>query len=287
MTNSSETANLASQTPKRGQEQAGIAAQGAAGSSEAGPILSLKNVSLTLGGHEILKDISLDIPRGQFVCVVGPSGCGKTTMLRLLAGLYQPTSGSVMYRGTPMTQPRQDIAIVFQDYGKALLPWRNAHGNISLALEAMRTPRASRDKVIDDLLAKVGLPGQGHKFPNQMSGGMQQRLQIARSLAQNPSVLLMDEPFGALDAMTRQGLQDEFLTITRGTGTTTFFVTHDLEEAIYTSDRVIGLLPHPGRIGISVDVKLAYPRDQLTTREDPEFLHLRRELFDFIKKAES
>lgn len=251
------------------------------------PILSMSDVSLTLAGFEILRGIDLEIPQGEFVCVVGPSGCGKTTMLRLLAGLYQPTSGQVTYRGAAMSKPRQDIAIVFQDYGKALLPWRTAHGNVALALEAMRAPKAGRDQTINELLAKVGLPGQGDKYPNQMSGGMQQRLQIARSLAQNPSVLLMDEPFGALDAMTRQGLQDEFLSITRSSGTTTFFVTHDLEEAIYVSDRVIGLLPHPGRIGIEVEIKLAYPRDQLTTREDPEFLHLRRELFDFIKKAEA
>lgn len=250
-------------------------------------ILGLSNVNLTLGGHEILRDINLDIRQGEFVCVIGPSGCGKTTMLRLLAGLYQPTSGNVTYRGEPMSHPRQDIAIVFQDYGKALLPWRTAHGNVALAFEAMGAPRAGRDEKIEQLLVKVGLGGQGKKYPNQLSGGMQQRLQIARCLAQSPSVLLMDEPFGALDAMTRQGLQDEILSLVRSSGATAFFVTHDLEEAIYLGDRVIGLLPHPGRVAIALDVKLPHPRDQLTTREDPEFLHLRRQLFDFIKEAES
>ena len=250
-------------------------------------LLELEGVSLELGGQQILQTIDLEIGKGEFVCVVGPSGCGKTTMLRLLAGLYQPTAGRVTYRGTPMTNPRQDIAIVFQDYGKALLPWRTARGNVALALEAIGSPRAGRDARIEALLAKVGLPKSMDKFPNQMSGGMQQRLQIARCLAQDPTVLLMDEPFGALDAMTRQGLQDEILQIVAQTGATAFFVTHDLEEALYLGDRVVGLLPHPGRVGLAFDVKLPRPRDQLTSREDPEFLRLRRELFDFIKAAES
>ncbi len=251
------------------------------------PVLAAKGVHITLGGRKILQDIDLTIGEGEFVCVVGASGCGKTTLLRLLAGLYQPSEGSIRYRDKEMLKPRQDVAIIFQDYGKALLPWRTARGNVALALEAIGAPRATRDARIEELLAKVGLPGEADKYPNQMSGGMQQRLQIARSLAQNPSVLLMDEPFGALDAMTRQGLQDEVLSIARSTGATSFFVTHDLEEAIYLGDRVVGLLANPGRVAITLDVKLPRPRDQLTTREDPEFLRLRRELFDFIKKAEA
>ncbi|MFN7004148.1 MAG: ABC transporter ATP-binding protein, partial [Roseinatronobacter sp.] len=176
---------------------------------------------------------------------------------------------------------------VFQDYGKALLPWRTATGNISLAMEAGGIPKAERADRIAELLLLVGLKGQDDKYPGEMSGGMQQRLQIARCLAQRPSVLLMDEPFGALDAMTRQGLQDEVLELVARGGTTVIFVTHDLEEAIYLGDRVIGLLPHPGRVGIDVPVNLPRPRDQLGTREDPEFLRLRRELFDFIKGSEA
>ena len=138
------------------------------------PVLHIDRVNLTLGGHEILRDINLSIREGEFVCVVGPSGCGKTTMLRLLAGLYQPTSGDVTYRSTRMTHPRQDIAIVFQDYGKALLPWRTAHGNVSLAFEALNAPREGRDDKIEQLLAKVGLGGQGKKYPNQLSGGQRE-----------------------------------------------------------------------------------------------------------------
>jgi NitT/TauT family transport system ATP-binding protein len=251
------------------------------------PLIAFNNVGLTIGGHEILRGINMSISKGEFLCVVGPSGCGKTTALRLIAGLLKPSSGQVTFEGKAVTEPRQDVAIMFQDYGKALLPWRNAYGNVSLALESMGVAKSERADRITALLAKVGLKGQEKRFPNQMSGGMQQRLQIARCLAQNPAVLLMDEPFGALDAMTRQALQDEVLSIVASTGATVFFVTHDLEEAVYLGDRVVGLLPHPGRVGHAVTVELPRPRDQLTTREAPGFLRLRRELFDFIKDAEA
>ncbi|WP_218821901.1 ABC transporter ATP-binding protein [Haematobacter genomosp. 1] len=249
--------------------------------------LAFDRASLAFGAKEILRNISFTVPAGQFLCIIGASGCGKTTALRLAGGLYTPTRGEVRLDGAPMRGPRADVAIVFQDYGRALLPWRTAAGNVSLALEAAGTPRAGRAARIEELLVLVGLAGQEKKFPSEMSGGMQQRLQIARCLAQNPSVLLMDEPFGALDAMTRQGLQDEVLDLVSRTGTTVVFVTHDLEEAIYLGDRVIGLLPHPGRVGIDVPVRLARPRSQLETREEPEFLRLRRELFDFIRESEA
>ena len=244
-------------------------------------------VTLNLGGKAILEGISLDVKPGEFLCIIGASGCGKTTALRLAAGLYQPTSGTVAFDGQPMLAPRRDIAIVFQDYGKALLPWRTAAGNVSLALEASGMAASQRAARIDEFLKKVGLPNHAGKYPAEMSGGMQQRLQIARCLAQKPKALLMDEQFGALDAMTRQGLQDEVLSLVRASDATVVFVTHDLEEAIYLGDRVIGLLPHPGRIGIELQIDLPRPRDQLTTRENPEFLRLRRELFDFIKASEA
>jgi NitT/TauT family transport system ATP-binding protein len=249
--------------------------------------IAFANVALALGGKTILENIGLDVKPGEFLCIVGASGCGKTTALRLAAGLYQPTGGSVTFDGKPMLMPRRDIAIVFQDYGKALLPWRTAAGNVSLALEAARIAASERAVRIDALLKKVGLPNHAQKYPAEMSGGMQQRLQIARCLAQEPKALLMDEPFGALDAMTRQGLQDEVLSLARASDVTVIFVTHDLEEAIYLGDRVIGLLPHPGRIGIELSIDLPRPRDQLTTRENPEFLRLRRKLFDFIKASET
>ncbi|QUS38580.1 ABC transporter ATP-binding protein [Tardiphaga alba] len=249
--------------------------------------IAFSNVTLDLGGKRIIEDLSFDVKPSEFLCVIGASGCGKTTALRLAAGLYQPTSGQVNFDGAVMREPRRDVAIVFQDYGKALLPWRTAAGNVSLALETIGMPAAQRPARIDALLKKVGLPNHAGKYPAEMSGGMQQRLQIARCLAQEPKALLMDEPFGALDAMTRQGLQDEVLTLLESSKATVIFVTHDLEEAIYLGDRVIGLLPHPGRIGIELPIDLPRPRDQLTTRENPEFLRLRRELFDFIKASES
>ncbi len=254
--------------------------------SEAPATILFEGVGLTLGGRPVIAGLDLAIAPGEFVCVIGPSGCGKTTALRLAAGLVRPTVGSVAFDGRLMTGPRRDVAVVFQDYGKALLPWRTAAGNVSLALEAAGVPKAERSDRIAGLLRRVGLPQHAGHYPSEMSGGMQQRLQIARCLAQDPKVLLMDEPFGALDAMTRQTLQDEVLAIVADTGATVLFVTHDLEEAIYLGDRVIGLLPHPGRVGTTVTVPLPRPRDQLSTRETPEFLHLRRDLFDFIRKAE-
>jgi NitT/TauT family transport system ATP-binding protein len=259
-----------------------------AATSAASPaMITFSQATLRLGGKSIIENLDFTLRQGEFVCVIGASGCGKTTALRLAAGLYQPSSGSVSFEGKPMTSPRRDVAIMFQDYGKALLPWRTAAGNVSLALEAANVPAAKRGPRIAELLTKVGLPGHAGKYPAEMSGGMQQRLQIARCLAQDPVVLLMDEPFGALDAMTRQSLQDEVLSLVAASGTTVLFVTHDLEEAIYLGDRVIGLLPHPGRIGIEVEVDLPKPRDQLATREHPEFLRLRRELFDFIQASEA
>jgi ABC-type nitrate/sulfonate/bicarbonate transport system ATPase subunit len=251
------------------------------------PQIAFAEATLVLGGKIIIENLTLDVRPCEFLCIVGASGCGKTTALRLAAGLYKPTSGAVTFDGEPMREPRREIAIVFQDYGKALLPWRTAAGNVSLALEAMGMPAALRPARIDALLRKVGLPGHAGKYPTEMSGGMQQRLQIARCLAQEPKTLLMDEPFGALDAMTRQGLQDEVLALAAASNATVIFVTHDLDEAIYLGDRVVGLLPHPGRIGIELSVNLPRPRDQLATREHPEFLRLRRQLFDFIKATEA
>ena len=243
------------------------------------PILCVSDLSFQVQDLQILQGISLDIQPHEFVCIVGSSGCGKTTLLRLLAGLLTPTHGQVLYKGQQVQAPHPELAVVFQDYGRALLPWRTVYGNVELALEARQVPRAQRAELIHGLLAQVGLADRAQAYPMQLSGGMQQRLQIARCLAQLPQVLLMDEPFGALDAMTRQTLQDEVARLCQESGVTVVFITHDLEEAIYLGDRVLAMTKGPGRIGATLDVDLPRPRHQLTTREDAQFLQYRHELF--------
>jgi NitT/TauT family transport system ATP-binding protein len=246
------------------------------------PQIAFDGVTLQLGSKTIIENLSLGVRPGEFLCIVGASGCGKTTLLRLIGGLLQPTQGGVTFRGQRVAGPDRALAIVFQDYARALLPWRTVSGNVELALESRRVPRAERPAIIAKLLAQVGLADRAGAFPIQLSGGMQQRLQIARCLAQSPQVLLMDEPFGALDAMTRQTLQDEVARLSAESGTTVVFVTHDLEEAIYLGDRVIAMESSPGRIGEVVDVDLPRPRNQLTSREDPRFLALRHRLFNLL-----
>ena len=252
-------------------------------------LLSVDGVRICYGGREVLSPTSFEVSRGEFVCIVGPSGCGKTTLLRAASGLVRATSGEVRRNGRAMTEPSREVAFVFQDYGRALLPWRTVEGNVSLALEAGGVPASERAARIAEVLAKVGLVPHAQKFPVQLSGGMQQRAQIARCLAQKPDLMMMDEPFGALDALTRQSLQDELARLVRDDGLTVLFVTHDLEEAIYLGDRVIALQadPAPGRPSLArmIDVSIPRPRDQLTTKEHPEFLRLRRELFAFIEQG--
>lgn len=251
--------------------------------------LDFERVAIHLGGREILSPTSFSVTRGEFVCIVGPSGCGKTTLLRAATGLLAASGGEVRRNGKAVTQPSREVAFVFQDYGRALLPWRSVRGNVSLALEAAGIPVDQREARIADVLGKVGLSRHADKFPAQLSGGMQQRAQIARCLAQKPELMMMDEPFGALDALTRQSLQDEVARLVRDEGLTVLFVTHDLEEALYLGDRVIALQanPGPGRPSLArmIDVKIERPRDQLSTKEHPEFLRLRRELFAFIEQS--
>ncbi|WP_457940374.1 ABC transporter ATP-binding protein [Mesorhizobium sp. 10J20-29] len=241
--------------------------------------IELEDVSLSYGDKSILEHISFKVDPGEIVCVIGPSGCGKTTVLRLVGGFTRPTTGMVRVNGNKRERPSRDVAIVFQDYSRALLPWRDVAGNVSLALEAAHIPKAEREPRIEHLLQTVGLAQHVDKFPSQLSGGMQQRLQIARCLAQEPRLLLMDEPFGALDAMTRQTLQDELLKLQAETSLCVLFVTHDLEEALYLGDKVIALAANPGRVHQIVEVNLPRPRNQLATREHPDFLRMRRELF--------
>jgi NitT/TauT family transport system ATP-binding protein len=248
--------------------------------------LTVKKVGLAFGagrGRPVLDDISFDVREGELLCIVGPSGCGKTTLLRLLAGLLRPSSGDILFDGETINGPSRSRAIIFQDYSNALLPWRTVSGNVSLSLEAGGVSRDERDSAINLLLAKMGLLQAADQYPSQLSGGMQQRVQIARCLAQQPKILLMDEPFGALDAITRQTLQDELLQIAAERAMTVVFITHDLEEAIYLGDRVFVLGTNPGRIIETIQVDLPRPRNQLTTREDWRFLAHRHRLFGLLQ----
>jgi NitT/TauT family transport system ATP-binding protein len=253
------------------------------------PALEIRNVSLAFtsssaGPRTILDDISFDVVDGETLCLVGPSGCGKTTILRLLAGLLSPTRGEIRFEGAPIVGPSRERAIVFQDYTNALLPWRTVAGNVALSLEARNVPRAQQSDTVDALLRKMGLQHAAQQYPSQLSGGMQQRVQIARCLAQQPKIMLMDEPFGALDAMTRQALQDELLQLAAEQRMTVVFITHDLEEAIYLGDRVFVLGSRPGRIIEQVAVDLPRPRSQLETREDRRFLAHRHHLFGLLQE---
>lgn len=247
--------------------------------------LDVRSVSLRYGDREIVRHVDLYVRSGEFVSIVGPSGCGKTTLLRLVGGLVAPSTGAIIVDGKPVLGPRANIAIVFQDYGRALLPWRTVRGNVSLALEAQRVRTRERVARVEELLVQLGLTAHAGLYPAQLSGGLQQRVQIARALAQDPDVLLMDEPFGALDAITRENLQDELLAIWTRRRSTILFVTHDLEEALYLGDRVYVLDANPGRVITCIDNPLPRPRHQLQTREDARFLKARHELYGLLRRA--
>jgi NitT/TauT family transport system ATP-binding protein len=244
--------------------------------------LSISKLSVRFGARTILESINLSVRQGEFVCIVGSSGSGKTTLLRVLAGLVRADEGKVLFEAGEISGPSRDRAIIFQDYSKALLPWRTVRGNVALSLEARNVPTAKQDAIIDGLLGRMGLSQAKDQFPSQLSGGMQQRVQIARCLAQDPKLLLMDEPFGALDAMTRQTLQDDILQLVADKQIATVFITHDLEEAIYLGDRVVALGGSPASVIESMEIDLPRPRNQLTTREDSRFLAYRHRLFELL-----
>jgi NitT/TauT family transport system ATP-binding protein len=241
-------------------------------------IFSCRSVSLKLpyqgGSRSILAGVSLDIHRGELLTIVGPSGTGKTMLLRVLGGLIPCTSGSVLIDGREIAGPPEGVVIVFQDYSHALLQWRTVFRNVALGIEGRLGAPELRSRVLD-ALRLVGLEKNVDDYPWQLSGGMQQRVQIARALAVRPTVLLMDEPFAALDAMTKASLQDQLLRVRQETGCSIVFVTHDIEEAVYLGDRIAVIKGAPGRIERTFDIPLPKPRDQILTRQLAEFLKFR------------
>jgi NitT/TauT family transport system ATP-binding protein/sulfonate transport system ATP-binding protein len=231
-----------------------------------------KRFAVGNGEIEALAPVDLSIPKGEFVCLIGASGCGKSTLLRIIAGFEEPTTGGVSIDGRVITGPGSDRGMVFQDY--ALFPWMTVRDNISFGPRQRHLPHEEIAKTADEFVRMVGLERFADRYPNQLSGGMKQRVAIARVLANNADILLMDEPFGALDALTREQLQHELLQIWTRTGVTTIFVTHSVEEAVLLADRVLVMSAGPGRIDSDFQIDLVRPRDV----SSPEFNALRRDV---------
>ncbi|MFT4082251.1 MAG: ABC transporter ATP-binding protein [Nocardioides sp.] len=254
-------------------------------------LFELRDVGVTLpagpGGREILTDVQVEVGTGEIVAIVGPSGTGKTTLLRVLSGLLRPTCGTVTLAGRPVTGPSASAVTVFQDYATALLPWRTVAHNVALPLEG-KTGKAERRRRVREALEVVGLAERAEEYPWRLSGGMQQRVQIARALVVQPQVLLMDEPFGALDAITKASLHDQLMDVQAQTGQTVMFITHDVDEAVYLSDRVMVIhTPDgpgtPGTIVHTVTTGLPRPRDGIATRDLPGFHAARHELAEVLR----
>jgi NitT/TauT family transport system ATP-binding protein len=245
-------------------------------------VLEIEKVGHSYAGHTALEGVSLEVAEGELVSIVGPSGCGKSTLLRCVAGLITPGQGRIVWNGSPVEGVPGDLAVVFQDYSRSLLPWLSVCDNVALPLRRHGMARAERRSAAMEALEAVGLSGSAPKYPWQLSGGMQQRVAIARALAYQPSLLLMDEPFGSVDAQTREDLEDLVLGVRRD-GMTILLVTHDIDESVYVGDRVIVLSRAPGRVIADLTVGLPAERDQITTRELPDFVHLRAEVGRLVR----
>jgi NitT/TauT family transport system ATP-binding protein len=230
-----------------------------------------------------LRDVDLEIHEGEFIAIVGPSGCGKTTFLNMVAGFIKPLTGELLVRGEPVHGPGADRAMVFQDY--ALLPWRTVEANVRFGLE-MRVKGDQKDQIaarIQEKVDLVGLRGFEKSYPHELSGGMRQRVGIARALVSEPEILLMDEPFAAIDAMTREGMQAELERIIAETGQTVIFITHSIDEAIQLADRVVVVSQRPGRVREIVDVELPRSRFDGQTKAMPEFTELREHVWGLLR----
>ena len=254
----------------------------------AAPIIEVRNAAkrFAVNGQSltVFDGISCSIPQGAFLSIVGPSGCGKSTLLKLISGLEAPSGGEILFNGAKVTGPAEGMIYVFQQYTKSIFPWRTVIQNIEFGLNSHKKSLAKgeREELCRHYVKLVGLEGYENYFPYQLSGGMQQRVVIARALICEPSVLLMDEPFSAVDALTRAILQELLLKIWQTIPVTILFVTHDVEEAVFLSSRIISLTKSPAKIHEDVAIDLPYPRDQITTRADEKFYGLRQQLFASI-----
>jgi NitT/TauT family transport system ATP-binding protein len=231
-----------------------------------------------------IKDLSFEVHDREFICIVGPSGCGKTTLLKCVSGLLPVTSGEITLDGRRVTAPPEQMAVVFQEYGRSLFPWMRVDQNVRFPLRRKKMPRPEANRLVSEALAAVGLSEFARHYPWQLSGGMQQRVAIARALAYQPEILVMDEPFASVDAQTRADLEDLLLSVWEKFHVTILFVTHDIDEAVYMSDRILLLTRRPTVLEGIVDVDLPRPRDQVATKELPEFAHLRALVYRSIKK---
>ena len=247
--------------------------------------IEVRGVSLSYetpsGKVEAVREASFSAAPSEFVCLVGPSGCGKTTLLNMIAGFLTPSAGEILIGGKPVSGQGLDRGIVFQDFAQ-LFPWRTALQNVAFGLEMKGLSRAERERIAREQLRLVRLEKFADAYPHHLSGGMQQRVAIARALAYNPGVLLMDEPFAALDAMTRDDMQRLLAEVWRATKKTVIYVTHNVAEAVYLADRVIVMSPHPGRVKAVVSMRLPRPRDPLSV----EFLEHQRELLSHLTQQE-
>ncbi|MFI6455474.1 ABC transporter ATP-binding protein [Streptosporangium amethystogenes] len=234
---------------------------------------------------EAVRNLTFSIAPGELVCIVGPSGAGKTTLLRCVAGLLDTTAGEVVLEGEKVTGPPRGMAVVFQEYGRSLFPWMTVRQNVELPLKEKKVPKAERRRLVEQALEAVGLADVHNAHPWQLSGGMQQRVAIARAVAYEPHILLMDEPFAAVDAQTRADLEDLVRTLWRRLGVTVLFVTHDIDESVYLGQRVIVLSNSPTVVLEEVAVDLPDDRDQLTTRSLPRFAELRAHVYELIQRA--
>jgi NitT/TauT family transport system ATP-binding protein len=242
-----------------------------------------KTVKENTAEIKALTDVSLSIRENEFISIIGPSGCGKTTLLKIIDGLIPHDSGAILINGKTISAPGPDRAVVFQTF--ALLPWRTVLANVEFSLELRRVPKEERTSIARDYLKRVGLEEFEHHYPHELSGGMQQRAGLARALAVNPTILLMDEPFGSVDAQTRQLLQEELLELWQREQKTVIFITHSMDEAVYLADRVVVMTPRPGRVAEILDVPLPRPRIPDVVRRDPKFVELTNYIWDSLKKA--